>query len=150
MIEDLFLYRGTTSGWPGNECLQGESITCTSTDPIVATLFAIECRSHGPGVILVAPMRLADQHPGPPNYKSIEECAINLSISPSEFAERAVLRLEIDRSIEILARLGHSWLPPRLNGLAALRDAIDESHNADLRLKLEQTWTYNRLAFEVR
>ena len=46
-----YLYRGTTAGWPGNSVLQAERITCTSTDPLVATLFAIECRNHGRAII---------------------------------------------------------------------------------------------------
>src|SRR4051794_8251089 len=47
-----YLYRGTTRDWPGNECLRHEGVTCTTTDPLVATLFAIESRNHGPAVIL--------------------------------------------------------------------------------------------------
>jgi hypothetical protein len=49
-----YLYRGTTTGWPGNPVLREQNITCTSTDPLVATLFAIECRNHGRAIVAVA------------------------------------------------------------------------------------------------
>ena len=61
-----YLYRGTTAGWPGNSVLQEEQITCTSTDPLVATLFAIECRNHGHAVILAVRTELFDKVLGPP------------------------------------------------------------------------------------
>lgn len=40
--EVTYLYRGTTLGWPGTPTTSGEGITPTSTDPLIATLFAVE------------------------------------------------------------------------------------------------------------
>ena len=88
-----YLYRGTTAGWPGNPVLQEEEITCTSTDPLVATLFAIECRNHGPAVILAARQ---DQFLGliaPTNHFFVFESAVNLYIPPLQFASKAEISL---------------------------------------------------------
>jgi hypothetical protein len=63
-----YLYRGTTEGWPGSLALQNERMTCTTTDPLVATFFAIECRNHGSALILAAPSRLFEGLFGPPNH----------------------------------------------------------------------------------
>jgi hypothetical protein len=37
-----YLFRGTSIGWPGNKTLQKVKMTPTSTDPFVATLFALD------------------------------------------------------------------------------------------------------------
>ncbi len=48
-------FRGTTKGYPGNGTSQRLAVTCVSTDPRKATLFAIESARFGSGVILIAP-----------------------------------------------------------------------------------------------
>jgi len=146
-MEEFYYYRGTTEGWTGNACLMEQEITCTSTDPIVATLFAIECRSHGPGVILIAPTRAFEGRLGAENYKSVEECAVNLLLTPEEFSSQILMSLGVDLSMDILGRLGHEWLPARLNGRSALREALDESSHRRLRLNPEQIREFNRMAF---
>ena len=83
-----YLYRGTTAGWPGNSVLQEEQITCTSTDPLVATLLPIECRNHGRAVILAAKRANFDGLLGPANHFSVIESAVNLHVPPLEFARR--------------------------------------------------------------
>jgi hypothetical protein len=144
-----YLYRGTTAGWPGNSVLQEEQITCTSTDPLVATLFAIECRNHGHAIILVIRKELFDNVPGPPNYFSISESAVNLRIEPAEIARRAEVALDVDESLWILRELGFEDIPVRLRGRAALQQELDESHAAGLRLNEEQIALFNRRMFET-
>jgi hypothetical protein len=143
-----YLYRGTTAGWPGNPVLQEQEITCTSTDPLVATLFAIECRNHGQAVTLVVRRELFHKVPGPPNYFSITECAENLRISPAEFATKLEVALNVGRSIQILRELGFEDIPVRLSGRAALQQELDESHAAGLRLNDAQIALFNGRMFE--
>jgi hypothetical protein len=129
--------------------LQEEKITCTTTDPLIATLFAIECRNHGHAVILVARRELFREFRGAPNYFSVSESAVNLQIVPAEFAKMAELVLDVGRSIEILREVGFPDLPVRLAGYAALQDEIDESHAAGLRLNAQQIRLFNARIFEA-
>jgi hypothetical protein len=142
-----YLYRGTTAGWPGNSVLQEEQITCTSRDPLVTTLFAIECRNHGHAVILVVQRELFDTVLGPPNYFSVSESAVNVRISPTEFSRRSEVALDVDRSLRILRELGFEDIPLRLMGRAALQQELDESHAAGLRLNEEQIALFNGRIF---
>jgi hypothetical protein len=144
-----YLYRGTTAGWPGNSVLQEEQITCTSSDPLVATLFAIECRNHGHAVILVARRELFATVPGPLNYFSVSESAVNLRITPENFARRAEVVLDVDKSLRILDALGFADIPVRLEGRSALQQELDTSHAAGLRLNDEQIALFNGRMFEI-
>jgi hypothetical protein len=149
MTNPLYFYRGTTVGWAGSITLQEENITCTTTDPLVATLFAIECRNHGHAVILVARREPFRDLRGAPNYVSVGESAVNLRIVPTEFARMAELELDVGRSIEILREIGFPDLPVRLAGYAALQYEIDESHAAGRRLNAEQIRLFNTRIFET-
>lgn len=148
MTNPPYLYRGTTVGWPGSRMLQEENITCTTTDPLVATLFAVECRNHGRAVILVARRELFRELHGAPNYFSVSEAAVNLQIVPVEFAKLAEIALGVERSIEILCEIGFQDIPVRLAGYAALQDEIDESHATGFRLNVQQIRHFNTRIFE--
>ena len=143
-----FLYRGTTPGWRGSEGLWISRMTCTSTDPLVATLFAIGCRNHGPGRILLAQREPLEYLVGPSNALGALESAINLRMFPEEFVEMASLVVDVELSIEILGELGFGNLPPRLNGGDALKIALEASRDLQQRLSPEQLRTYNRRVFE--
>jgi hypothetical protein len=151
MMEELkYLYRGTTECWPGNPCLQAQCITCTTRDPLVATLFAVECRSHGKAVVQAAPLNRFVQLIGPPNHFQVIESAVNLSICPEEFTKQVDVTLEVDDVIEILREMGFTNLPVRLYGIAALRFALAESHAEGIRLNREQIRNFNSRMLEGR
>lgn len=133
-----YLYRGTTAGWPGNRTLQEEQITCTTTDPLVATLFAIECRNHGRAIILAANRGLFHGLMAPRNHFFEFESAINLKISPLQFSGIATRSLEVDESLAILREIGFDDVPIRLRDKAALRAELMYSFDADMRLNPEQ------------
>ena len=126
-----FLYRGTTPGWRGIEGLRISRMTCASTDPLVATLFAIGSRNHGPGQILVAEREPLECLVGPPNPLADLEWAVNFRMLPEEFEANALLRLDVELSIAILGELGFGDLPPRLNGGDALK--MPSEHPATFR-----------------
>lgn len=139
-----YLYRGTTTGWPGNIVLQEERITCTSTDPLVATLFAIECRNHGHAIVLAA-CRQNDLlgSRAPPNHFFEIECAVNLYIPPLQFAIKSDVILEVDRALAILRELEFHDLPVRIRDKETLRDAILHTYAAGQRLTEEQLDWFN-------
>jgi hypothetical protein len=146
--DSRYLYRGTTRGWTGTEALQNTGVSPTTTDPLVATLFAIECRNHGPGTVLVIPQEPLAGLIGKANYFSIIECAVNIMLPPTELLRYAVLELQVDRSVAILAEIGFGRLPQRIASGSFLT-VLNDTHAASHRLSIEQIRQFNRRIFEV-
>jgi hypothetical protein len=144
-----YLYRGTTEGWPGYPVRPGEEITCATTDPLVATLFAIECRNYGRAFILAARRDRLEHLVAPANIFDIIESAVNLRCSPLEFASRAEFVLGVDDSIAILRELGFVDVPVRLRAKSTLHQEIEDSHSLGLRLNREQAHLFNTHALEI-
>ena len=120
-----YLYRGTTAGWPGNSVLQEEEITCTSTDPLVATLFAIECRNHGHAVILAVRRDRFRGIDRPPNYFCRDRVRGKLAnCSQRNSRRRAEVVLEVDRSLAILTEMGFQNIPVRFRDKEALQQEL--------------------------
>lgn len=144
-IDWTYLYRGTTAGWPGSSTLQAERITCTSTDPVVATLFAVECRNHGRAIVAAAKRGNFQRPLGPANHFFVLESAVNLYVPPLEFVAKAEIILDVDRALAILSEIGFEDLPVRIRDKESLRDALLQTYEAGQRLNEEQ-----RLRFDSR
>lgn len=135
-----YYYRGTTRGWPGNPVLQELGITCVTTDPLVAALFAVECRNHGAAaVILAAKARFAVAES---NLLDLVESAVNLRVAPIDFERSADLLVEVDLALDVLRDLGFT-LPVRLP-FSQLMDALKDSFAAGDRLTLLQIREFDR------
>lgn len=103
---DHFLYRGTSVGWPGTPGVQRVGITPATTDPLVATLFAIECSRHGSGVVYLARTALIANRIVSSNWFAELECEIGLRLTPLEFAQEfAGSQIQVGRAREILRKL---------------------------------------------
>lgn len=148
-MEIRYLYRGTTEGWPGYPVRLGEEITCTTTDPLVATLFAVECRNLGRAIILAARRDPLGGLVAPANCFDMIECAINLRCSAAEFARRAEVVLEVEESIAILREFGFTDLPVRMKSKTTLQQEIEESHSLGMRLSREQARQFNIRMLEI-
>jgi hypothetical protein len=148
-MEARYLYRGTTEGWPGNAVLQTRQITCTTTDPFVAALFAIECRNHGHAVVLAARRDLFKGLIAPRNHFDILEYAVNVRISPLEFARQAVVILDVDEVVEVLREIGFDQIPIRIGDKWTLRQALLSSKSRQ-RLNMEQIRLFNLRAIEAK
>jgi hypothetical protein len=143
-----YLYRGTTAGWPGNPVLQEEKITCTSTDPLVATLFAIECRNHGRAIIAVDRQDKFVGLVAPTNHFFVFESAVNLYVPPLQFAAQAEIILEVDMALAILNEIGFRDLPTRMDK-ETRRQALMHTYAAAQRLNEEQLdWFNSRMLGE--
>lgn len=138
--EAEYLFSGTTRGWLGNDALQRERVTCTTTDPLVATLFALECRNWGSAAILTihAPDLLPEEQSERDNFFAVIESAVNLRITPAEFEKRAELILDVDQALDLLHEMGFTGLPLRFPNRQSLQIALEESHNLGQRLSREQ------------
>lgn len=148
-METRYLYRGTTIGWPGNPTLRDRRITCTTTDPLVATLFGIECRNHGNAVIVAAWRDPLERSIDADNWLDIIECSVNLRLLPLEFQDQAEFYLEVDSAIMILKELGFTDLPARLRDKSILQQEIAETHALGMRLNAEQIRRFNLRMQEI-
>jgi len=77
-------------------------MTPVTTDPLVATLFALECRRYGPSVVHLASKSSVAQIIGCGNKFAELECEIGLTVTPLEFAANHSTRclpVEVARSI---------------------------------------------------
>jgi hypothetical protein len=111
-IEGPLLYRGTTPGWPGSRGLQAAGVTPMTTDPLVATLFALECLRHGPAIIQFCERAAVAGLLQPGNVLADLEREVVISVSPAEFTDRfecGIIDVHVAR--EILSELGYE-LPP--------------------------------------
>jgi len=139
-----YLYRGTTMGWPGAATTRLGRMTPTTTDPLIAALFAIEARNKG-RAILLAVRRGSIPELNEMNHFTIFESAVNLDISPSEFAERAEVVMEVDVALEYLRMIGTANLPVRIQGNNALHEYLRDNHSTGSRLNLGQIRHFNQL-----
>ncbi len=150
---ESYYYRGTTRGWPGSPNLVEFRVTFATTDPLVATLFAIECRSRGEAAVLVAsagkfPVLHSASSPvqGPVNLSfTLPEGAVELSVLPSEFERDADYIIPVEDAISLLIGLGFDPLPARIASHAQLDELIRETYNAGQRLTLRQIHEFNRM-----
>jgi hypothetical protein len=140
-MADRYYYRGTTVGWPGDTMLQDQKTTCTTTDPLVATLFAIECRNYGRAVVLAARRDSFGSLIGPANYFDMIESAVNLLCPPLEFERQVDFFLDVD--IELLRELGFPDMPVRLSGKTILQQELEETHSLGMRLNKDQVTQFD-------
>src|SRR4051794_31766129 len=118
-----YLYRGTTAGWPGNPCLQRERLTPTTTDPLIATLFGVECRRWGRAIVLVVDRERIERLLGTENVLADIEQEVVIRLSPSEFAEYASHEVPIEQAWQWLREIGYE-LPIRIDSRRALNDEL--------------------------
>jgi len=136
-----FLYRGTTRGWPGNDASREENRTCATTDPLVATVFAVHCRHFGAAVLHVFDTR---------DYEIVEStnCLANIEAevlvksNPLDFAAAAVRTIDVDEAIEILDAMGFE-IPNRLPASAVQLTRFLQIER-DRRLQPDQIAEFNR------
>lgn len=124
-----FLYRGTTRGWPGSRSSQRLGITSASSDPLVATLFALHCYGvYGQGVVYAAKADDLQSLLCAGNVLNQREREIGLQMTCEEFQHRAIREchaLEVRQHLVDLGFKAH--LPERLLDNEALNRAINLS-----------------------
>lgn len=81
------LFRGTTINFAGGNISKNFNLTCTTTHPAIALLFAMECANDYPdnAVIYIAKMETVGHLKMQPNVLKKIEQEVVLSVSPSEF-----------------------------------------------------------------
>jgi RHS repeat-associated protein len=129
-----YYFRGTSVGYAGNESLQRLGLTPSSTDPLVATLFAVESSNYGSGVVYIASSQdLSGVGKDHSNVLGELEMEVVWRIQPLEFARRASISVDVSRAKSILYSMGFS-VPGQIPDKDALRNAL----NSTPRLNKEQ------------
>ena len=146
--EAEYLYRGSTLGWAGTRVNRTLPMTCTSTDPLVATLFALECLFHGHAVVHFVLKSVVSPFIGPSNFFDHKELAVNLQPGPLEFLQYVSHSIDADDAREILWSIGFEQVPTFIYGLDLLNDELSLKPEG-YRLSPEQVIEFNRRAFEV-
>lgn len=116
-----------------------------STDPLVATLFAIKQRSKGRDAVVYIAQGddVADIGIGEPNTLAELESEVALILSPLEFEQRASVSITADQARDILQGMGFT-LPMRISSQGQLTEWLKETPRlnqqqiAEFVLKAEQ------------
>ena len=120
-----YLFRGTSKGYPGSRASQILNTTPTSTDPAVATAFAVQAKNYGEGTLQIAL---------PVDLKGIKvetnvlyelEREVGVGISPMEFSKKINLQITADQARGILKEMGinvPASIPTTKNISEVLRD----------------------------
>src|ERR1700730_311767 len=107
-FKGALLYRGTTPNWSGSKGLQRTGLTPTSTDPLVATLFALECLRYGPAIVQFCEVNSVVNLIAPGNVLADLEREVVVAVAPDIFTVQFVVStLTVQLSREILAELGY-------------------------------------------
>jgi hypothetical protein len=138
---DDFLFRGTSAGYAGNPALQRLGVTPTSTDPLIATLFAADSARYGSGVVLITSRRVVPTIEG--NVLSALEAEVGVELAPAVFATRAI-SIPIEVSRNALAKMGFET--PAILGS---RDALSAAIRSAPRLTQDQVRSYLNLVQEM-
>ena len=139
-----YLFRGTTEGYPGSNATQRLSITPTSSDPAVATIFSIAAAKNGSGIVQIAlPSNLGNVNYTANVLKSIEK-EIGVGLSPVEFTSKANLTLTTNEAVDILKGMGIK-LPTKIN-----LDEISNTLKSVPKMSEKQIDAFYKKAIEVK
>jgi RHS repeat-associated protein len=104
--EIKYLFRGTSEGFEGSAALQKLSITPTSSDPVVATVFAVSSKNYGKGVLQIAlPKELQGVEFTGNVLQSLEK-EVAVGLKPADFASKTSLTITADQASGILNKMG--------------------------------------------
>ena len=101
------LFRGTTIDWQGNLSLRQFELTPTTTDPFIATLFALECRRHGSAVIYSVDLADVAHLIAPANVLAELEREIVVNVAPMRFIrDFNSWKIPVETACQVLVELG--------------------------------------------
>ena len=101
------VFRGTSKGFLGGRASLLLNRTSTTPDPVVATLFAVEAKNHGEGIVEIA---TAQDLKGVKvdiegNVRQALEKEVALELNPREFSEMASIKITADEARAILKNM---------------------------------------------
>lgn len=123
--EEIYYFRGTSVGYQGNHPEVG---TPVSTDPIVATIFAVHSNQfEESGIVYIATNEdLAGLAIGPGNYFRKIEHELWVFTTPEDFAQRASISISSSEARNIAISLGVN-VSSRISSPGDVRYEIDNT-----------------------
>ncbi|GAB1644449.1 Hint domain-containing protein [Krasilnikovia sp. MM14-A1259] len=114
---DVPLFRGTDPDWPGGQQAQASGMLPTSTDPGVATIFALHFQTFMAGAEAVVQIALPEALEGLEKYAGYglksAEAEVFVEVGAEEFGSRASLTITVSTARQILKDMGIE-LPTRI------------------------------------
>jgi hypothetical protein len=107
---DIYLFRGTSPSWAGSSGAQATAVSA-STDPYIATIFALEARAQGGQGALLFGSRSQIGTFDVGNWMALQEREVGVLLSPSNFAANAPYNIPADVARGILRDMGLPELP---------------------------------------
>jgi RHS repeat-associated protein len=110
-----YLFRGTSEDFEGSAASQKLETTPTSSDPVVATIFSIESKNYGKGVVqIVLPSDLQGVEYTGSNVLGSLEHEIGIGLKPSDLTKKVTATISSDQARGILKNLGIN-LPSKIS-----------------------------------
>jgi len=106
--KDKYIFRGTTIGFKGGKNCHEHSYTCTSTHPVIALLFAMECANQysAEAVVYVANIEKVRHLKKEPNVLKKVEKEYVVGVSPTEFIKYTEGYISCKELKEIIEQFG--------------------------------------------
>ncbi|MGX9720034.1 hypothetical protein [Stenotrophomonas acidaminiphila] len=123
---DIHLFRGTSTGWAGSPGAQATAVSA-STDPYVATVFALEARGQGGQAVLMFGERSKIGTFDMGNWMAVQEREVGVLMSAHEFANRAPFSMHVDNARSLLMEMGMPQLPYSVPSPAARSILLDSA-----------------------
>jgi hypothetical protein len=102
---DIYLFRGTSNGWAGSPGSQATAVSA-STDPYVATVFALEARAQGGQAVLQFGGKSKIGTFGEGNWMAAQEREVGVQMTATEFAQAVPNTVTADVARQALIDMG--------------------------------------------
>jgi hypothetical protein len=104
------LFRGTSPGWVGSPGAQATAVSA-STDPYIATVFALEARGQAGQAVLQFGTKADVGTFDVGNWMAEQEREVGVLTTASDFAARAPNSVPVDAARQVLGDMGMPDLP---------------------------------------
>ena len=104
------LFRGTSPGWAGSPGAQATAVSA-STDPYIATVFALEARGQAGQAVLQFGTKADVGTFDVGNWMAEQEREVGVLTTASDFAARAPNSVSVDAARQVLGDMGMPELP---------------------------------------
>jgi RHS repeat-associated protein len=108
-----YLFRGTSEGYSGSNAVRSIGVTPTSSDPGVGTIFSVNSKNYGNGILQIALPEELKGLEATANVLKASEKEIAIGIIPTEFSKKVSLTITSDQARGILKNMGIN-IPARI------------------------------------
>ena len=124
-LGDVYVFRGTTLGFPGNLSTQQVGVTPASIDPLRATAFAAGAASQGSDpVVLFGPSASFSDSLQVGTWRNVVEREVGVPMLPADFQQAAPFVVDLNQSQVILNGMGYN-VPPIMSTDAVKTFTVD-------------------------